>query len=106
MRVSWRARRSNKPVLKETNPEYSQKGLMLKLKLQNLGHLTGRTDSLEKTLLLEEIVGRRRREKKRWLDSWQLNGHEFEQAPVVVDEQGSLACGSPWSHQDGTQLND
>ena len=106
MRVPWTARRSNKPVLKETNPEYSQEGLLLKLKLQTLGHLTGRTDSLEKTLLREEIVGRRRREKKRWLDSWQLNGHEFEQAPVVVDEQGSLACSSPWSHKDGTQLSD
>ena len=104
--VSWTARRSNQSILKEISPECSLEGLMLKLKLQYFGHLMGRTDSLEKTLLLEEIVGRRRREKKRWLDSWQLNGHEFEQAPVVVDEQGSLACGSPWSHQDGTQLND
>ena len=65
----------------------------------------GRTDSLEKTLFLEEIMGRRRREEKRLLDSWQLNGHEFEQAPVV-DGQGSLSCCSPLSHKDGTQLSD
>ena len=70
MRVPWTARRSNQSILKEINPEYSLKGLMLKLKLQYFGHLMGRTDSLEKTLMLGKIEGRRRRGKQRikWLD--------------------------------------
>ena len=61
MRVPWRARRSNLSVLKEINPEYSLEGLMLKLKLQYFGHLTGRADSLEKTLPLGKRDDRRRR---------------------------------------------
>ena len=61
LRVPWTARRSNQSILKEINPEYSLKGLMLKLKLQYFGHLMGRTDSLEKTLMLGKIEGRRRR---------------------------------------------
>ena len=61
LRVSWTARRSNLSILKEINPEYSLEGLMLKLKLQNFGHLMGRADSLEKTLMLGKIEGRRRR---------------------------------------------
>ena len=61
MRVPWIARRSNQSILKEISPEYSLEGLMLKLKLQYFGHLIGRTDSLEKTLMLEKIEGRRRR---------------------------------------------
>ena len=66
----WTARRSNQSILKEINPEYSLGGLMLKLKLQYVGHLMQRTDSLEKTLMLGKIEGRRRREqqRKRWLD--------------------------------------
>ena len=70
MRVPWTARRSNQSILKETSPEYSLKGLMLKLKLQYFGHLMQRTDSLEKTLMLGKIEGRRRRGRKRmrWLD--------------------------------------
>ena len=70
LRVSWTARRSNQPILKETNPEYSLKGLMLKLNLQYFGHLMQRTDPLEKTLMLGKIEGRRRRERQRmrWLD--------------------------------------
>ena len=69
MRVSWTARRSNKSILKEINPEYSLEGLMLKLKLQYLGHLMQRTDSLEKTPTLGKIEDRRRRgqQRKRWL---------------------------------------
>ena len=58
LRVPWTARRSNQSILKEISPEYSLEGLMLKLKLQNLGHLMGRTDSLEKTLMLGKIEGR------------------------------------------------
>ena len=70
LRVPWIARRSNQSILKEINPEYSLVGLMLKLKLQYFGHLTRRADSLEKTLMLGKIEGRRRRgwQKMRWLD--------------------------------------
>ena len=70
MRVPWIARRSNQSVLKEINPEYSLEGLMLKLKLQYFGHLMQKTDSLEKTLMLGEIEGvrRRREQRMRWLD--------------------------------------
>ena len=70
MRVPWTARRSNQSILKEMSPEYSLEELMLKLKLQYFGHLMGRTDSLEKTLMLEKIEGRRRRgqQRMRWVD--------------------------------------
>ena len=70
LRVPWTARRSNQPILKEISPEYSLEGLMLKLKLQYFGHLMWRTDSLEKTLMLGGIGGRRRRgrQRMRWLD--------------------------------------
>ena len=70
LRVPWTARRSNQSILKEINPEYSLEGLMPKLKLQYCGHLMGRTDSLEKTLMLGKTEGRRRRgrERMRWLD--------------------------------------
>ena len=61
LRVPWTARRSNQSVLKEIKPEYSLKGLVLKLKLQYFGHLMGRADSLEKTLMLGKIEGRKRR---------------------------------------------
>ena len=68
MRVPWTARRSNQSILKEISPEYSLEGLILKL--QNLGHLMQRTDSLEKSLMLGKIEGRRRRgrQRMRWLD--------------------------------------
>ena len=70
MRVPWSARRSNQSILKEINPEYSLEGLMLKLKLQYLGHLMQRADSLDKTLMLGKIEGgkRRGRQRMRWLD--------------------------------------
>ena len=61
LRVSWTAGRSNQSILKEINPEYSWEGLMLKLKLQYFGHLMGRTDSFEKTLMLGKIEGERKR---------------------------------------------
>ena len=63
--VSWPARRSNQSILKEISPEYPLEGMMLKLKLQYFGHLMGRTDSLEKTLMLGKIEGRRRRGRQR-----------------------------------------
>ena len=70
LRVPWTARRSNQSILKEISPECSLEGLMLKLKLQYFGHLMQRTDSLEKTLILGKIEGRRRmgRQRMRWLD--------------------------------------
>ena len=70
MRVPWSARRSNQPILKEISPGCSLEGLMLRLKLQYFGHLMQRADSLEKTLMLGEIGGRRRRgqQRMRWLD--------------------------------------
>ena len=70
MRVPWTARRSNQSILKEISPGYSLEGLMLKLKLQYFGHLMRRADSLEKTLMLGKIEGRKRkgRQRMRWLD--------------------------------------
>ena len=70
MRVPWTARRSNQSVLKEISPEYSLEGLMMKLELQYFGHLMQRVESLEKTLMLERIEGRKRRgrQRRRWLD--------------------------------------
>ena len=104
LRVPWMARRSNQSILKEISPEYSLEGLMLKLKLQNFGHLIGRTDSLEKTLIL---AGKDWRQEKGTTEDemvgWhhRLDGHEFEQAPGVGDGQGSLACCSPWGRRVG-----
>ena len=80
MRVPWTIR-SNQSILKEISPEYSLEGLMLKLKLQYLGHLMQKTDLLEKTLMLGKIEGRRRRgrQRMRWLDGiTDLMEHEFE----------------------------
>ena len=82
LRVPWTARRSNQSILKEVSPEYSFEGLMLKLKLQNFGHLIQRADSFEKTLRLGKLEGGRRRgrQRMRWLVGWHhwLNADEFE----------------------------
>ena len=101
LRVPWTTRRSNQSILKEISPKYSLEVLMLKLKLQYFGDLMRRTDSLEKTLMLGKIKGRRRRgrQRMRWLDDW-CDGPEFEWALAVSDGQGSLACCSPWSHNE------
>ena len=92
----WTARKSNQSILKEISPQ----GLMLKL--QDFGHLRWRTDSLEKTLMLGKIEGRRRRgqQRMRWF-GWhhRLNGHESESTPGVGDGQGGLAWCSPWGSQ-------
>ena len=103
MRIPWTARRSNQSIIKEISPENSLEGLMLKLKLQYFGNLMQTTDSLKKTLMLEKIEGRKRRqeEKGTTVDEMagghhRLDGHEFEQVPRVGDRQGSLVCCSPW----------
>ena len=79
MRVPWTARKSNQYILKEINPEYSLEGLMLKLKLQDFGHLMQRTDSFEKTLMLGKIEGEEKGVTKDEMVEWhgRLNGHEF-----------------------------
>ena len=93
-------RRSNQSVLKEINPECSSlEGLMLKLKLQYAGHPRWRADSLEKTLMIRGIEGRRRRgwQRMRWLDGiTDLMEVEFVWTPGDGDRQGSLACCSSW----------
>ena len=73
LRVPWTARRSNQSILKETSPEYSLEGLMLQLKLQYFSHLMQRTESLEKTLILGKIEGRRRRGR----DDWMASPHQW-----------------------------
>ena len=80
MRVPWTARRSNQSILKEINPGISLEGMMLKLKLQYFGHLMGRVDSLEETLMLGRIEGRRRRgrQRMRWLDGITYSIDMFE----------------------------
>ena len=103
LRVSWTARRSNQSLLKGINSEYSLKGLILKLKLQYFGHLMQSTDSLEKTLMLGKIEGRKRRgrHRMRWLDGITDSiGMSLSKPPGVGDGQGSLACCSPWSRQE------
>ena len=99
LRVPWTARRSNKSILKEINPEYSLEGLMLKLKLQYFGHLMWRADSLRKDPDAGKDWGQEEKgttEDK--MVGWQqrLDGHVFEQALGVGDGQGSLASCSPW----------
>ena len=104
MRVPWTARRSNPSILKEISPEYSLEGLMLKLKPQYFGHLMQRTDSLEKSLMLGNIEGRRRsgRQRIRWLDgitdvmdmslNW-LPELVMERKPGVLQSMGSERVG-------------
>ena len=103
LRVPWTAR-SNQSILKEINPEYSLEGLMLKLKLQSFGHLMRKADSLEKTLMLGKIEGRRRRGKQRmrWLDGNTDSMHVSlsKLRHMVKARQGSLACCSPWAHKE------
>ena len=99
MRVPWTARRSNQSILKEISPEYSSEGLMLKLKLQYFGHLMmQRSNSLEKTLMLGKIEGRRRRGRQgmRWWDGTTDLMDMSLSNSKVGDGRGSLACCSPW----------
>ena len=100
LRVPWTARRSNQSILKEINFEYSWEGLMLKLKLQYFGHLMRRANSLEKTLMLGKIEGKRKREQQRMKQIASLTQrHEFEQTPGDSGGQRSLACCTPWGRK-------
>ena len=99
----WTARSSNQSILKEISPGISLEGMMLKLKLQYFGHLMRRVNSLEKTLMLGGIAGRRRRGRQRmsWLDGITNSMDvEFGWTPGVGDEQGGLACYSSWGYKD------
>ena len=103
LRVPWTARRSNLSILKEISPGCSLEGLMLKLKLQYFRHLMQRVDSLEKTLMLGGIGGRRRRgrQRMRWLNGITgLDGHEFGWTLGVGDGQGGLVCCDSWGQKE------
>ena len=106
LRVPWTARRSNQSILKEISPEYSLEGLMLKLKLQNFGHLMWRADPLENTLMLGTFEGRRRRlQRMKWLDGiTDLMGRSSSKlgkwwrtgTPSVLQSMGSQRVGHDW----------
>ena len=112
LRVPWTLRRHIQSILKEISPEYSLKGLMLKLKLQYFGHLMWRTDSLEKTLMLGKIEGRKRRDNKGW-DGWiasstrgtwvwaSFGSRWWTGKPGVLQSMGSQTAGHNWA----TKLN-
>ena len=97
-RVPWTARISNQSILKEISPEYLLEVLILKLKLWYFGHLMWRGDSLEKTLMLGNIEGRRRGVTEDEMVGWHhwLNRHESEQTPGDGEGQASLVCCNPW----------
>jgi len=108
LRVTWTARRSNQSILKEITPGCSLEGLMLKLKLQYFGHLMWRAESLEKTLMLGKIEGRRRRgrQRMRWLDG--ITNTVDMGLQELCDGQGGLECCGSWGRKESDtteQLN-
>ena len=109
LRVPWTTRKSNQSILKEISPEYSLERLMLKLKLQYFGHLMKRVNSLEKTLMLGKIEGRRRRGlTKEGMVGWHhwLKGHESEQTPGDSEGQGTWRAAVHGITKCWTRLND
>ena len=114
LRAPWTAGRSNQSILKEVSPEYSLEGPMLKLKLQYFGHLMWRTNSLEKTLILWKIEGRRRRgrQRMRWLDGItdltdmslsKLRELVMDRKPGVLQSMGSQRVGHDWAELNWTE---
>ena len=109
LRVPWAARRSSQSLLKETSPEYSLEGLMLKLKLKSFGHMLGKTDSLEKTLMLGKIEGRRRRgqQRKRWshstISSMDTNPSKLQE---MVKDRGAWRAALHGAAKSWTRLSD
>ena len=102
LRVPWTARRSNQSILKESSPGCSLEGLILNLKLQIFGHLMWQADSLEKTLILGKIEGRRRRDDRGW-DDWMASSTQWTWVWVNSGNwwwQGGLACCSQWGHKE------
>ena len=105
LRVPWTARRSNESIIKEIIPECSLEGLMLKLKLQYFGHLMGRTDSLEKTLMLGKIEGGRRRgwQRMRWLGGI-TNLMDLSLSKLQDLVMDRLQCCSPWGQKESDMI--
>ena len=108
LRVLWTARRSNQSILKEISPGCSLERLMLRLKRQYFGHLMRRVDSLEKTLMMGGIAGRRRRGQQNEMAGWhhRLDAHEVGWTPGVGDGQGGLMCCDSWGCKRWTRLSD
>ena len=102
LRVPWTARRSNRSILKEINPEYSLEGLILKLKLQYFSHLVQRADSLRKTIMLGRLRAGGEGMTEDEMIGWhhRLSGHEFEETPGDSEGERSLASCSPRGHQE------